>query len=146
MITDAQAIKHPILYINPAIARISGYTPNEVIGSSGRIFLGKNLQQPEANTLRELLRDGEEGSVILACERKDHMPFWNELTVSPVRDENGRITHYISIFTDITERRATEDHIRHLAQYDFLTDLPNRALLFDRLTHELASAAAKLVN
>lgn len=139
MITDAQAINHPILYINPAIARISGYTPEEVIGNSGRIFLGKNLQQPEANTLRELLRDGEEGSVILACERKDHMPFWNELTVSPVRDENGRITHYISIFKDVTERKRQEAALLKSANFDALTELPNRTLLLDRLDLAISS-------
>lgn len=139
MITDAQTANHPILYINPAIARISGYSPEEVIGHSGRIFLGDNLQQPEANTLRDLLREGKEGSVILACYRKDHVQFWNELTVSPVRDENARITHYISIFKDVTERKRQEAALLKSANFDALTELPNRVLLLDRLDLAISS-------
>ena len=141
MITDAQAADHPILYINPAIERISGYKPEEVIGRSGRIFLGKELSQPEAESLRNLLRDGSEGSVDLSCYRKDGVQFWNELTVSPVRDDSGKVTHYISIFKDVTERKRQEAALLKSANYDDLTELPNRVLLLDRLQQAISAGA-----
>jgi diguanylate cyclase (GGDEF)-like protein len=72
--------------------------------------------------------------------RKDGTIYPEWISISTVRNENGAIINYIAIFTDITERKAAEDRIRHLAQYDFLTDLPNRALLFDRLTREFFEA------
>ncbi len=140
MITDAQAANHPILYINRAIERISGYKPEEVLGRSGRVFLGKELAQPEAESLRNLLRDGNEGSVDLSCYRKDGVQFWNELTVSPVRDDRGTVTHYISIFKDVTERKRQEAALLKSANYDDLTELPNRVLLLDRLQQAIASA------
>ncbi len=139
MITDARATDHPILYINPAIERISGYTPEEVIGRNGRFFLGKELKQPEADNLRTLLREGREGSVILSCYRKDHASFWNELTVSPVRDDAGQVTHYISIFKDVTERKHQEAALLKSANYDALTELPNRVLLLDRLEQAISA-------
>ncbi|MBP9713646.1 MAG: EAL domain-containing protein [Sterolibacterium sp.] len=139
MITDAQTTNHPILYVNPAIERISGYKPEEVIGHSGRVFLGKELDQPEAEALRELLRQGDEGGVILSCYRKDGVRFWNELTVSPVRDDNGFVSHYISIFKDITVRKQQEAALVKSANFDALTELPNRVLLLDRLQQAISS-------
>ncbi len=141
MISDALTPDHPILYINPAIQQISGYTPGEVLGGSGRIFLGKDLHQPEAETLRMLLRGGREGSVILSCFRKDGGQFWNELTVSPVRSDSGQVTHYISIFKDVTERKRQEAALIKSANFDAFTELPNRVLLLDRLGQAIAGGA-----
>lgn len=64
-------------------------------------------------------------------------PEW--LTITAVRDNRGEITHYVATFTDITERKATEDHIHQLAFYDPLTQLPNRRLLQERLKHGISA-------
>lgn len=65
-------------------------------------------------------------------------PAW--LAISAVRDEHGGLTHYIGIFSDITERKTADERIHYLAHYDFLTGLPNRALLSTHLDHAIALA------
>ena len=62
---------------------------------------------------------------------------WREGTITAAH-EDGQLEHYIITFSDITERKKSEDQIRHLAEHDFLTDLPNRVLLLDRLNQQLA--------
>lgn len=72
--------------------------------------------------------------------RKDGetFPVWQAITV--VRDNNGKIKHFISVFNDITEKKITEERVFHLAHYDILTDLPNRAAFQDLLSRELLHA------
>ena len=79
----------------------------------------------------------------LWSRRKDGAPYPMWLSMSAVRDPDGRLTHYVAIFTDISERKAAEARIRHLAQHDFLTGLPNRRLLEDRLHQAVALAARR---
>jgi diguanylate cyclase (GGDEF)-like protein/PAS domain S-box-containing protein len=140
IITDAQDPNHPAIYVNPAIERISGYTPADVLGRNARFFLGDDIHQPEAELLRQMLRGGREGTLVLRCFAKDGNPFWNELSVSPVRDETGLITHYISIFKDISERRRQEEEMLRNAHHDTLTGLANRVLLHDRLNQAITVA------
>jgi len=140
IITDALDPEHRTLYVNPALERITGYPPKEVVGRNARFFLGDNTHQPEAETLRQMFRDGREGTVILRCLTKEGQPFWNELSVSPVRDDQGAVTHYISIFKDITERRRQEEEMLRNAHHDTLTGLANRVLLHDRLEQAITVA------
>ncbi|MDO8932878.1 MAG: EAL domain-containing protein, partial [Rhodocyclaceae bacterium] len=140
MISDALAADHPTLYVNPAFRRITGYEAEDVIGRNGRFFLGDELDQPETEALRLLLREQRADTVILRCFRKDGTPFWNELSVSPVRDDDGRVTHTISIFKDVTERRQQEEELLKNAHHDSLTGLANRALLNDRIDQAITVA------
>ena len=140
MISDALADDHPTLYVNPAFGRITGYEPQEVIGRNGRFFLGDDLGDTQVGALRHMLRAQEDGTVVLRCYRKDGTPFWNELSVSPVRDDDGRVTHTISIFKDITERRRQEQELIKSVHHDALTGLANRTLLYDRIDQAISVA------
>ena len=140
MISDAVVADHPALYVNPAFGRITGYAPDEVIGRNGRMFLGDDLSDPGVEALRHFLRMQQDGTVVLRCYRKDGTPFWNELSVSPVRDDAGRVTHTISVFKDISERKQQEEELIRSVHHDALTGLANRTLLYDRLDQAISFA------
>jgi diguanylate cyclase (GGDEF)-like protein len=73
--------------------------------------------------------------------RKDGEVYPEWLNISAVKDDAGRVTHYVAIFTDISERKSAASQIQHLAYYDSLTGLPNRRLLMDRLEQALTASA-----
>ncbi|AMC36459.1 EAL domain-containing protein [Janthinobacterium sp. B9-8] len=133
MISDSRIDTHPVLYVNPAFERITGYSATEMIGHNGRLLLGNKLDQPELEVIRRILRNHGTGHSILQCFRKDGSPFANELFIAPLLDEQGKTSHYISIFNDVSERLRRETQLAQLATHDPLTGLANRALLNDRL-------------
>lgn len=141
MITSSTQLDHPIVYVNPAFERITGYSSEEVIGISGRFLVRDDLNQKGLNTIRDALRNQHEGHAILRNYRKDGTLFWNELYISPVRDEAGEITtHFVSIVNDVTERINYEQQLAFHANHDSLTGLANRNLLNDRIGQSIAQA------
>jgi PAS domain S-box-containing protein len=112
VITDPKSPDNPIVYVNPAFERISGYSVAEVLGQNCRFLQGEDRDQPALDELREALREEQESRVVLRNYRKDGTPFWNELYVSPVHDEEGRLTNFVGVQNDITERRRIEEVLR----------------------------------
>ena len=112
VITDPKLPDNPIVYVNPAFERISGYGAEEVRGRNCRFLQGEERDQPALEELRTALREERESRVVLRNYRKDGEPFWNELYVSPVHDDAGRITNFVGVQNDITERRRIEEILR----------------------------------
>ena len=112
VITDPKRPDDPIVYVNPAFERISGYPVDEVLGLNCRFLQGQDRDQPALDELRAALRDERESRVVLRNYRKDGTPFWNELYVSPVHDEEGTLTNFVGVQNDITERRRIEEVLR----------------------------------
>jgi PAS domain S-box-containing protein len=112
VITDPKAPDDPIVYVNPAFERISGYSVDEVLGRNCRILQGEDRDQPALDELRSALGEERESRVVLKNYRKDGTPFWNELYVSPVHDEEGTLTNFVGVQNDITERRRIEEVLR----------------------------------
>ena len=112
IITDPKLPDDPIVYVNPAFERISGYPVDEVLGHNCRFLQGDDRDQPALDELREALGEESECRVILRNYRKDGTPFWNELYVAPVHDEEGRLTNFVGVQNDITERRRIEEVLR----------------------------------
>jgi diguanylate cyclase (GGDEF)-like protein/PAS domain S-box-containing protein len=138
MVTDE---KTNIIRINASFTRLTGYTESEVIGKTPKILnSGKHDALFFKNIWDSLNSKGKWGGEILN-RRKNGGVFPEWQTISAIRDNQGKITHYISFFTDITELKLAEKEIEQLAFYDSLTGLPNRRLLHDRLEHELNNAA-----
>ncbi|MEQ9353735.1 PAS domain S-box protein [Coleofasciculus chthonoplastes] len=108
LITDPNVPDHPIIFVNPGFERITGYSASEVLGKNCRFLQGDNHQQPGLDKLKAALQNEQDCHVILQNTRKDGTRFWNEVSVSPIRDRNGKLTHYIGIQTDISERRQAE--------------------------------------
>ncbi len=109
-ISDCRLPDQPLVYANPAFSRMTGYTLAEVLGRNRRFLQGGDTAQPGLLALRA----GRDSAVLLQNYRKDGAPFWNELTVAPVRDAAGRLTHYIGIQTGVTARIAAEAALHRL--------------------------------
>ena len=140
VIADALADDMPVVYVNPAFERITGYRSEEVLNRNCRFLQGPDTDQPERRAVRDAIARGEDIQVVLRNYRKDGTLFWNELSLSPVRDANGRITHFVGLQNDITERKQHEAELAHRATHDSLTDLPSRETLQDRLQQALSLA------
>jgi len=140
MICDAANPETPILYVNPAFERITGYGAGEVLGRSPRFLSGADHDQKGLIDVRESMRLGLEVETVVRNYRKDGSLFWNELSVAPVRDAAGRLTNFVGIVDDVTEHKRYEEQLEHQANFDPLTDLANRNLLADRLQQSLVYA------
>ena len=114
-ITDPHRPDNPIIDVNPAFERLTGYTAAEILGRNCRFLQGPGTDPDARCQLREAVAAGRDCQVEILNYRKDGTPFWNELHLSPVRDPTGRITHYIGIQHDITARRAAEERLAALA-------------------------------
>ncbi|TVP54618.1 MAG: EAL domain-containing protein [Halomonadaceae bacterium] len=137
VIVDALAEDLPIRYVNPAFCRITGYTPEEVVGRNCRFLQGDERQQPERLLVRQAINNQQEVRVTLRNFRKDGTAFWNELVISPVPDERGKVTHFVSTQHDISMQLHAEQALAYNVSHDVLTSLPNLSLLRDRLTQAL---------
>jgi diguanylate cyclase (GGDEF)-like protein/PAS domain S-box-containing protein len=139
-ITDFGAHDTPVVYCNPAFERMTGYGRAEVLGRSPRFLLGDDLTQVALEDLEAALRRHQSGSAVLRNYRKDGTLFWAEVYIAPVRDDQDRVTHFVNVMADISERVDYEQQLEHLANHDALTTLANRNLLMNRLEHALACA------
>ena len=97
LITDPGQPDNPIVYVSPAFERITGYESDEVLGRNCRFLQGKDTDQAALALVRETVRSGQSCTVELLNYRKDGTSFWNELSISPVRDVDGRVTHFVGV-------------------------------------------------
>ena len=136
VITDvghAVGDKPKIVFVNDAFERHTGYSREEVLGKTPKLLHGRLTQRTELKRIREAVRDGRSVRSELIHYKKNGELFWLELEIVPIDYFKRGLTHWVSVARDITQRKAAEDEIEHLAFYDTLTQLPNRKLLMDRL-------------
>lgn len=112
LITDAEA---NILSANDAFGAISGYSPAEVKGRNCRFLQGRQTSMETVLKIGQSIRGKQHFSGEILNYRKDGSTFWNELTISPVSDAKGQLSHFIGITRDVTERKNASDKIRQLS-------------------------------
>ena len=139
-IADATLPDNPIIYVNPAFERITGFSASEVRGRNCRFLQGTDTVQPTLESVRQCLHDGSDTRAVVRNFRKDGTVFWNELYLSTMRDHNDRVTHFVGIQNDITLQVEATRQLQFLAHHDALTGLANRALLMAQLTQSLEHA------
>jgi PAS domain S-box-containing protein len=114
VIADATEPDNPIVYVNRAFEGLTGYSREEMLGRNCRILQGPATDEAAVATLREGIEQAEPVSVDLVNYRKDGAPFWNDVRVVPVRDDDGTVTHFVGFQEDATDRNRTEQLIRLL--------------------------------
>ena len=121
-----------IEYINPAFTRITGYAPEEVIGKNPSILKSGEHSEEFYKDLWSTIQKGEVWRGEMTNRRKDGSLYWEYQTITPVKDENGTITHFVAIKENVTERKQAEQELERLAMTDPLTGLANRRTFFDQ--------------
>lgn len=137
VISDMQNPQQPLIYCNPAFEQLTGYNSAEILGRNCRFLQGADTDPAMVEELRICIREQRDGMVTLKNYRKDGTFFWNELRISPVRDANGQVTHYIGVQNDITERKQAQEALRQseLRFQQLAANLPGMIYQF-RLTSE----------
>ncbi|OIP70282.1 MAG: hypothetical protein AUK43_09855 [Oscillatoriales cyanobacterium CG2_30_40_61] len=111
VITDARQPDNPIVFVNPAFEKVTGYSEEEVLGKNSRFLQGKDHNQPELKQIKTALKQKKKCNVVLRNYRKDGSLFWNELNISPIYDQEGNLTHYLGIQNDITENKLAQERL-----------------------------------
>jgi diguanylate cyclase (GGDEF)-like protein/PAS domain S-box-containing protein len=133
VITRADGKDSPIEYVNPAFERISGYAADEVRGRDPRFMAAPGLDTNERAQIRAAIAARQPVNVVFRNLRKNGELFWNDLSITPVQDEAGKVTHLIGVIIDVTATKQRTAHLEHEVNHDPLTGLANRNLLWDRL-------------
>ncbi len=134
-ITDERAV---IQEVNPGFTSITGYTADEVVGKNPRILKSAHHEPEFYQKMWQQLATKGVWSGEIWNRRKDGEAYPERLSINAIKDSQGKTTHYVSVFYDITDIKRGEDQIRYLAYHDALTDLPNKQLFNDRLETALA--------
>jgi diguanylate cyclase (GGDEF)-like protein/PAS domain S-box-containing protein len=140
ILIDARRPGLPIDYVNPAFTRMRGYTADQAIG---RHLLELGAHEPDQGAVAELrraIREEREGHVSMRLHCRDEHELHAEVYVAPVRDLDGRVTHFVMTQYDVTRAKRYELELEKRARFDALTGLPNRALLHDRIESAIRAA------
>gem|GEM_PF-1676257 len=137
VITDVEA---KIIAVNKAFTEITGYAEQEVLGKNPRVLKSGGHDREFYKTMWSSLMQCGQWRGEISGRRKNGEVFPKWQTISAVRDHSGKLTHYVSVFSDISLIKETEEQLHHLAHHDPLTGLPNRLLLNARLEHSVQLA------
>ncbi|MBN1765392.1 MAG: SpoIIE family protein phosphatase [Sedimentisphaerales bacterium] len=111
-ITNPRLADNPIIFANAGFERLTGYRVEEILGQNCRFLQGPKTDAATLKRIREAIEDDQSVTVEILNYRKDGSTFWNRVSITPVRDDVGRTTHFIAVQSDITQRREVENALR----------------------------------
>ncbi len=138
VITNADA---KIEYVNEAFVRNTGFSREEAMGKNPRVLQSGKTPRETYSAMWDAMVHGRPWSGEFFNQRKDGTEYIEAAVLSPIRQPDGSITHYVAVKTDITAKKNADERINSLAFFDPLTELPNRRLLLDRLQQAIVSSA-----
>ena len=127
-IADARQPGRPLIYVNEGFERLTGYSAADALGRNCKFLQGADCHPETVEEIRRSLIEERDCTVEILNRRKDGTPFWNRLSITPVRDESGEVTHFIGIQSDVTARRAAESALRQ-ANKQMRRDLEDAAAI-----------------
>ncbi|MEZ3117507.1 PAS domain-containing protein [Halobaculum sp. MBLA0147] len=110
-VADAQQDDEPLVYANEAFERLTGYDRQSILGRNCRFLQGEGTDPETVARVRRAVDEERPVSVELLNYRADGTPFWNQLDIVPIRDDDGSVTHYLGLQTDVTERKTREERL-----------------------------------
>jgi len=137
VVTDANST---ILKVNRAFTEVTGYTAEDAVGQTPRLFKSGRHSRDFYRSMWESVNCTGTWQGEVWDRRKDGTDYPKWLTITAVRDDDGLVSHYIGVHHDISERKKAQERIEELAFFDSLTHLPNRILLMDRLKQALTAS------
>jgi diguanylate cyclase (GGDEF)-like protein/PAS domain S-box-containing protein len=140
VVVNAQLPDCIVELVNPAFERITGYVSADVVGRSCWSLYQSGSGHQAFKRLAALIGDKRGGSAIVRSHHKNGTVVWYSIQASPISDDNGEVTHFVLAQHDISEMKHYQAELEHNANYDALTDLPNRTLLRSRLSEAVAHA------
>jgi len=111
-IFDVQEESFPLVYVNAGFERQTGYRKDEVLGESAQFIHGPDTDMVTVEQIRGAFREGREWATDLLSYKKDGSPYWNRVTLTPLRDEHGEVTHFVAVQTDITAHVQSARDVR----------------------------------
>ena len=111
-IADATQPDYPLIYVNRGFEKLTGYSATETCGTNCRFLQGKDSDPETIEEIRKAVSEKRECVVEILNYRKNGEPFWNRLSIKPIYDEHGTVTHFIGIQSDVTARRMAEAALR----------------------------------
>lgn len=109
LITDPNQPDNPIIYSNPAFSKLSGYSPDEVMGRNCRCLQGQDTDPQALAQIHQAIAERREVEATLLNYRKDGQPFWNQIKISPVFSQEEKLLYFIGIQTDVSARKHAQD-------------------------------------
>jgi len=133
-ITDAEGV---IEYVNAAFETNTGYSRDEVLGKNISLIKSGKHEPEFYKNLWDTILSGKDFQDIFINQKKNGALYYEEKTITPLQGDDGTIVNFVSTGKDITERMQTQERLHFLAHHDVLTELPNRVMLIDRLSHAI---------
>ncbi|WP_255193080.1 bacterio-opsin activator domain-containing protein [Natronobeatus ordinarius] len=141
-ISDPAREDNPLIYVNDAFERTTGYPFDEVVGRNCRFLQGEASDPETVDEMREAIDDDRPVTVELVNYRKDGTPFWNEVTLAPMYDDDGEVTNYVGFQNDVTARKEAELEVeRHRDELESVLERVEG--LIQDVTTAIAGAASR---
>jgi len=149
VVADARRTDMPVVYCNAAFERVTGYRMEEIAGANCRVLQGPDTDPAAVSQLHQAVYAGEGTRVLIRNYRKSGEAFWNELTVAPMREPDGTLTHFVGVQNDVSKRIEAERALRRVSALQCAildaTDFPLVATAIDGVITAMNRAARQLL-